>query len=71
MSTIQVEEEYLKFPEGEFTPFIGEKLKRTKSPNQNKQNRNSNYKGKILFLLKRNKDDRYKDEKEKSNKTQR
>lgn len=68
LSTIQVEEEYLKFPEGEFTPFIGEKLREQSPSNQNKQNRNSNYKGKNSFPSKRNKDDRYKDEKEKSNK---
>ena len=68
MSTIQVEEEFLKFPEGEFTPFIGEKLREANPSTQNKPNRNSNYKGKNSFPSKRNKDDRYKDEKQKTDK---
>ena len=62
LSTIQVEEEFLKFPEGEFTPFIGEKLREGTASNQNKPNRNSNNKGKGNFPPKR-KDDRFKDEK--------
>ncbi|MBP7284147.1 MAG: DEAD/DEAH box helicase [Leptospiraceae bacterium] len=50
LDTMQVEEAYLKFPQGDFTPFIGEKLKGEINPNQtNKPNRNSNYKGKNSF----------------------
>ena len=63
LDTIQVEEVYLKFPEGEFTPFVGEKLKE-QNPNQNKQNRNGNFKGKNSFLPKR-RDDKFKSEKPK------
>jgi ATP-dependent RNA helicase RhlB len=61
VDTIQVEEAYLKFPEGEFIPFIGEKLREQNSQNPNKPNRNANYKGKNSFPPKR-KEDKFRDD---------
>lgn len=60
LDTIQVEETYLKFPEGEFTPFVGEKLKGEPNPKQNnKPNRNSNYKGKNSFPPRKREDNSF------------
>ncbi|HMV44659.1 MAG TPA: helicase-related protein, partial [Leptospiraceae bacterium] len=65
LETISVDEEYLNYPEGEFTPFVGEKLKGA-SPNQNKQQRHPNQKGKGNNFQK--KGDRYRDDKDRKNK---
>jgi ATP-dependent RNA helicase RhlB len=68
LSTMQVEESFLKFPEGEFTAFVGEKLREASPSNQNKPNRNSNYKGKNSFPPKR-KDDSPREDKPRGEKT--